>query len=355
MSQSPIHILGIGNLGKLLANSLRKAHPELPITLLFHRRNLLQEWDEAGRNIEIVRNGSPDKRSSFDHEFIDGDDKGVGEIANLIVTTKTHSTTRAMKPLVQRLGQRSTVLFCQNGLGTVDEVTNALFPKPESRPSYLAGIFNHGVYSTSTFSSVHAGLANAFIGPIAPDSAPSPTNLDTTIPTLAQHIIECPELSTTFVSPQDLLEIQFQKLVVNAVINPLTAILDCYNGELFQSADIRVLISLLISELSAVIIAILSSKTPTSTASIQEKFSPARLANVVNDVGARTAKNISSMRQDALAGRKTEIDYINGYIVRQGQRLGIPVPVNEKIEAFVRENRKVDKEGVLKAFEIVDQ
>jgi 2-dehydropantoate 2-reductase len=117
---SPVHILGIGNLGKFVAHSLRKTHPELPITLLFHRSTLLDEWNQAGRQIEIVTNGVSDKREGFKYEILGAEGKGSerGEaIENLIVSTKTHRTVEAMTPLHERLGKESTVVFCQNGIG----------------------------------------------------------------------------------------------------------------------------------------------------------------------------------------------------------------------------------------------
>jgi len=109
-----IHILGLGNLAKFLAHSLRKQHPTLPITLLFHRTSLTEEWERAGKSIEVVRKGVSDHQSGFDCEDVG---KGTGEIRNLILTTKTYGTVGALKPLRGRLGKGSTLLFVQNGIG----------------------------------------------------------------------------------------------------------------------------------------------------------------------------------------------------------------------------------------------
>jgi len=56
----------------------------------------------------------------------------------------------------------------------------------------------------------------------------------------------------------------------------------------------------------------------------------------VEAVCEATASNVSSMLQDVLAKRRTEIEYINGFIVRQGQELGIPVPVNTVLLDLVK-------------------
>ncbi|KAF2794799.1 2-dehydropantoate 2-reductase-like protein [Melanomma pulvis-pyrius CBS 109.77] len=343
-----IHILGIGNLGKLLAHSLRKSHPEIPITLLFHRPGLAEDWERAGRCIEIVRNGQPDRQGGF----LWGDVwKERGQIQNLILATKTYSTVQALRPLKDRLGSESTVLFLQNGIGTIDEVTSQVFPQTSSRPNYLAGIINHGIYTTSQFSSVHAGIANAVIGPLLSQfqSMPSTTSPESPTTFLAQKIVNCPILSTSFVSKQEFLHAQLQKLVINAVINPLTVIFDCFNGELFHSARICTLIDRIIAEVSVIIIAILSTTSQeqqTVGSPLLARFDPESLRTTVHAVGAKTAKNISSMRQDVLAGRRTEIDYINGWVIKTGAETGIECPVNARTVKLVKEGRGISEDEI---------
>lgn len=114
ITSKAIHILGLGNLGKLVAHSLRKSHPEKQISLLFHRESLAEEWGRSGRFIEIERNGVSDCLDGFGEEST----REGGAIHNLVVATKTHSTVQALLPLKDRLGSNSTILFVQNGMGT---------------------------------------------------------------------------------------------------------------------------------------------------------------------------------------------------------------------------------------------
>jgi 2-dehydropantoate 2-reductase len=55
----------------------------------------------------------------------------------------------------------------------------------------------------------------------------------------------------------------------------------------------------------------------------------------VKGVAKRTAQNRSSMLQDLMRGRRTEIDVINGVVVREGRRLGISTPVNATLSRLV--------------------
>ena len=76
---------------------------------------------------------------------------------------------------------------------------------------------------------------------------------------------------------------------------------------------------------------------PTTTS----RFSKESLEEVVLDVAAKTAKNTSSMLQDVRAGRATEIDYINGYIVKRGEEIGVDVRFNERLVEMVKEKRVI--------------
>jgi 2-dehydropantoate 2-reductase len=223
--------------------------------------------------------------------------------------------------------------------GTIDEVTSEVFPEQDQHPSYLTGVFNHGVYSTGPFSCVHAGIANAVIGPVDSHQARLTPSY------LAQSIIECPDLSTTLLSAPEILHAQLRKLTVNATINPLTAIYNCTNGELFEHASIREFIDSMLAEISAVIIAHLgtlpqhfkpsSETTDMSYLASYEMFSPEALKEEVYKAGKQTYKNISSMNQDVRAGRKTEIGYITGWITKRSEDLGLNSPFNETVEMVV--------------------
>jgi 2-dehydropantoate 2-reductase len=118
-------------------------------------------------------------------------------------------------------------------------------------------------------------------------------------------------------------EKQWLKLAINCVINPLTAIDNIENGQLLQQKY-----SIIIDKLLAEIISVANKEDII--------FSFDDLKNQVLDVAEKTAKNCSSMRSDILKKRKTEIDYINGYIANTAKKIGISVPEHEKLIQQVR-------------------
>jgi 2-dehydropantoate 2-reductase len=325
-TSAKIHILGVGNIGRLFAHALAKENDPPPISLLLHRGSLLQEWDKAGRAVELTTDAIPDRSGKYDVEVIPSrlEEQQGDIIKNLIVTTKTINTTSALSSIKNRLSSESTILFAQNGMGTMEEVTTEVFPEKSTRPSYLACVTNHGVYSQGPFRSVHAGRADVSIGrPI--DSNASQYLID--------KVVQASLLSATEVSPDELLQLQMEKLVCNAMINPLTVIFNCRNGELFTRGPIVKLMRGLLVEASQVIQARPELRADPNTAS---RFSPQNLDAKVVELAAKTGKNTSSMLQDFRAGRRTEIDYINGYIVSRGTEAGVDCENNEILVNMVK-------------------
>lgn len=102
------------------------------------------------------------------------------------------------------------------------------------------------------------------------------------------------------------------KLAINAVINPITAVQGCRNGALVEAAW-RDEIEALCHEIQAV-------------ATGLGRDLPADLAEQVRQVARMTADNDSSMRQDIEYGRPTEIEFINGYLIRRAFDLELTVP-----------------------------
>lgn len=229
----------------------------------------------------------------------------------------------------------------------------SLFDQTSLRPFLLAGIVNHGVYKTGQFSAEHIGIANMVMGSALANSNEDSSGLfQKSAAFLCRQILECPELITSLVSPQELLQTQLQKLSVNAVINPLSVIFDCFNGELFYNASIRSLIKALVFETSTVLRGILTSQNSIMDPVVKSRFSGNSLENHIQEIATKTAGNSSSMRQDMHAGRKTEIDYINGYIIAQGLALGIKCPLNLKLVQLVKEKKSVNESEIHDVFGI---
>lgn len=117
--------------------------------------------------------------------------------------------------------------------------------------------------------------------------------------------------------------VAWSKLVINAAINPLTAVMNIPNGDLATKPVLRELSAVLAHEVAAV----------TAAQSIPLTF--ADPAAAAFDVATRTAANLSSMLQDVRRGALTEIDAICGAVVRAGKATGVATPLNDAMLKLV--------------------
>jgi 2-dehydropantoate 2-reductase len=122
---------------------------------------------------------------------------------------------------------------------------------------------------------------------------------------------------------ENVLGLIWTKLIVNIGINALTAVTGLKNGRIADFPETEALMKAAVEEAHAV------ARGKGITLEIESPFEHTRA------IAVRTAENRSSMLQDILAKRTTEIAVINGAIVEEGERLGIPTPVNSVLTNLV--------------------
>jgi 2-dehydropantoate 2-reductase len=397
-----IHVLGMGNVGRFVAHSLRGIPNPPPVTLIFHSRDKLKEWNDSQKTLQVMTKGDTEMREGYEAELaiprskasvkentsqaenqerVPLDGESMEPIHSLIVCTKTPNVIQALSSVKHRLHKESVILFLQNGLGTAEEVTKELFPDRETRPHYMLGINSHGMHGTrdDPFTTVHAGFGTISLGilpherdrepapylpvdkfspysngkpieqthPVDPDPQtpqPTPPSVRWT-PNhryLLRTLLRMPVLGATAFSPPDLLQLQLEKLAVNCIINPLTVLLDARNGAVLYDYSHTRVMRLLLSEISLVIRSLPELQY---IPNVQQRFDPGRLETLVVGIANKTKDNISSMLADVRAGRQTEIDYINGWIVKRGEELGLRCALNYMLMHQVKgKARMISKE-----------
>lgn len=388
-----IHILGTGSVGKLVAHSLRGIANPPPVSLIFHRYKLLQAWEHGRKEIVLDTDGYRVARTGFDVELAvppkrehgvpvnqastsdePSDDLPPHEAAKalreetlderprqshpgdyaesndpihtLIVTVKAPYTISAISAVKHRILPTTTICFLQNGAGIIQDVNNALFPDPATRPNYIQGILTHGVNSpkpADPFFAIHAGHGTIALG-LLPRSPPSPTDnaaaedLQKSVqfaPTaryLLRTLTRTPVLAAVGLPPAELHQQQLEKLAINAVINPLTVVLDAPNGSLLYNYAMTRTMRLLLAEISLVLRSLPELR---GLPNVNTRFSAARLETLVVSVANSTRENVSSMLADVRSGRQTEVKWINGYIVRRGEELGVQCVCNYMLMQMV--------------------
>jgi 2-dehydropantoate 2-reductase len=220
----------------------------------------------------------------------------------LVVAVKSVDLAAALAGVASFLRPTTAVLLLQNGLGIRELALRALAGTAIRPDSVFTGIVAMGV----TF--IAPGRVRCFGGGIRVDPAFAATPFFPLLQGLPLRI----EAS------RDMRRDLWTKLLVNAVINPLSVLLQGHN-RLVAEARFDALKEPILAEGRAV-------------ASAEEVRLEVDAAFVNRFV---TSDNITSMLQDFRRGRPTEIDFINGAIAERGRWHGIATPVNEFVTALI--------------------
>ncbi|SDW53982.1 ketopantoate reductase family protein [Marinobacter mobilis] len=228
----------------------------------------------------------------------------------LLVTTKAADALPALERHITRLPRDIPVVLFQNGMGSQQRIA-ARWPE---RP-ILAAVTTEGANNPSAHLTIHAGRGQTSIGSLTP-------NAEHCLPTVVRHL----QNSRLRVFPEpEIHQRLWQKLIVNAGINPFTALLNCVNGDILAHPFYLQHIDPLCQELHQ-LMAREGLNSPSADA----------LRETIETVARATALNTSSMRADVLKNRPTEIDYINGYVASRGEALNLELATNRMLAERVR-------------------
>lgn len=131
---------------------------------------------------------------------------------------------------------------------------------------------------------------------------------------------------------KDIRRTKWEKMCWNCVFNPITVLLDDRVAKALDHSEMMGVIRQIVGEVAAI------------AATLKVPLPPDMAERVVK--ASQEIRDIhTSMYDDWKAGRQTEIDYLNGYIVAQGRKLGIPTPVNEALTAMIKAVTVQEKTG----------
>lgn len=286
------HLLGRGNMGVLAALYLERAGHE---PVFIH-----PDGDAITRRLHL-----PDSATPRTVHYPCVTPEASDRIRCLLLATKGPQTREALTPVISRLAPQATLLRLQNGLGTLDGLN-----LPWHLRRFEAVSFSGGWRQEDDH---HVVAENATL--MGDGSERPPDWFDS----LQGH---WPHLHWE----ADIELHQLMKLAVNAVINPLTAVHDCDNGALAENPELTREARDLAREVDAILTA-MRPDWPGHTGD--------RSLGVARD----TAANTSSMRSDFRRGRPTEIDFINGWLLRRAREMHVPAPLNEDLVNRIRQRQ----------------
>jgi 2-dehydropantoate 2-reductase len=278
-----IAIIGGGSIGLLFSYYLSSTYEVHLYTRTQRQADLINE-----EGIHIYKTGIKNTTRNVNANHIDN---WRGNEDLTIITVKQYQLANLI-PLLKERGSGS-FMFLQNGFGHIkllSELTHV--------PIFIGSV-EHGA-ARSDYNTVYCNGAGITRAAVFNGNSELLGELSASLASVFPVVIE-----------QDYHEMLIKKLVVNSVINPLTAILKVKNGELVHNPFYRGIFTALFEECATVL----------DLHNKEEYFQ-----NLVA-VCEKTAENQSSMYKDLENGRKTEIDAILGYLIEEAAKKNIKAPL----------------------------
>lgn len=292
MSSHPWFILGAGSIGCLWAARLQQSSGISP-TLIVRNQSLQPE-----KKVCLTLTQTDQTESTHAVNVATASDINC-PIHQLIVCTKAGDAQNAIESVRPLLAHNCDVLLLQNGMGSQQAITDS-FPEQ----NIWTGSTTDGAWMKDSMHVCHAGKGQTIVGSLSQRS-----------PELLLEKLE--NFPLKIIPNNNIEQVLWQKLAVNCAINGLTALYDCQNGQLLGN-DKKAQMDQLIDEF------ILTS------AEVNQSVSD-HLHEQVYEVCRVTAANHSSTCMDARLQRKTELAFINGYLLALAENTGVKLPAHQQL------------------------
>ena len=318
-----ILVVGAGALGGLVGARLSEAGEDVVLIEANPARARL--LNEAGLYLSEGSQGE----SHIPVRVATAVDEGLGPVDLVFIAVKSHQTEAAVSAALPVIGPETWVLSMQNGIGNADTIARTVSPR-----RILCGITYHSIQ--------HVGpnrlRYRQGIRPIqiAPFRGGVPLDL--------QALGACfrgAGLNTVIVESIDVAV--WQKLLHNAVVNPVSALTGLTCREMLDDDDLQQFMRALCAEIVAVMQA-----REIPVVNPEDPYEP------ILDSLRALGKNRPSMWQDLSRGFRTEVDAINGAIVREAERLGLAAPINWGMVRFVHSREREFLQRMERAHKVLE-
>jgi 2-dehydropantoate 2-reductase len=227
-----------------------------------------------------------------------------------IFTVKGYNTEFAAETILQFVEKGDVFMTLQNGVGNDLVISEVI---GEAQP-ILAGVTSNGITFEGSGHIIHAGRGETVIGAVDRE--------DDEIAKIIADLFNEAGIGTRVT--RNICGEVWAKLIVNAAINPLTAITGLRNGGVLDVPELMETVKGVVSEVKATALA--------NNIRLPDCDPLEKTIGVLKN----TAQNKSSMLQDIERKRRTEIDSINGAVVRYAESAGLRVPLNRSVTALVK-------------------
>lgn len=288
-----VGIIGAGSIGLLFAAYISKV---LEVTIYTRTPKQAAEINKNGIMLKVRREQTVSSVKALSVS------KWTGVEDLTIITVKQYQLQTIIEQINQLPLIPNNLLFLQNGMAHLKQLKTIPFTNT------FVGSVEHGALKENSFTVSHNGEGTTNIAVFKGDSS------------FLEEFLYLAPLDFPLAMKEDYYKMLLDKLIVNAVINPLTAILQVKNGELIKNQHYFHVVKNLFSEIASIL----------NLKNIEEQQQ--RIIDICNN----TSDNRSSMLKDIEANRKTEVDAILGFILEEAQNKDIQSPQIESLYYLIK-------------------
>jgi len=292
-----IGIVGAGAIGTLFGYKLAANND---VSMLEIRRDVVEAINRGGLRLE----GGEARKVTATSES-----RELYNVGALFIFVRATDTLRALRVFAGELNPSAAIVSLQNGIGNEEAIKTAL-------GGHIALVLGATTESSVLIEPGHArpiGEGQTIVG----SGGASPETCNRISRLLDESGIRA---STTY----DIRPHLWGKLIANAAINPVAALLDRPNGVVLDDPN------------ASEIARSLAQEAATVAAAVRIALPFSDPWSYVRTIVEQTADLRNSMVTDLNGGTKTEIDFINGAVVATGRRAAVPTPYNETIVRLVK-------------------
>ncbi len=303
-----IAVVGLGALGIAFATFLKNSgNTVFGIT----KEKYLKNFE---KNTVRVKGIWGDHTANLDGIY--SDPSQIKENINLVIlTVKSYDTEKALNQIKPIVGKETLILIAQNGYGNYEKAVE-IFGKDKVLLSRV--IFGSKVVDKNSVE-ITVSADDVRIGD------PSKTIPEKKVLNIVETIRKS-GIPTSFAS--DVYQILWDKILYNCALNPLGALLECSYGDLAENKYTRQIMESIIKEIFLV--------TKANDIKLRWENPEEYIKHFYQNLIPPTKKHFPSMFYDLKSGKKTEIDALNGAIIKLAQKKGIKAQTNETITLLIK-------------------
>ncbi len=225
----------------------------------------------------------------------------------IVLATKAYDAPSAINKLLEIYPGGKLIITLQNGIGTYEYIVERVDPR-----FVIPMVLTYGAIKLDVCKARLGGVGQVYLGS---------SYVNKEVLEMLRMDLELGGVNAKIVN--NIEGYRWLKTLVNAGINPVTSIFDAPNKIIIENRGAWELAKSVVEE-GIEVVDKMGVKLPEDP------------IDAMKTIARETGENISSMLQDIRGGRKTEIDYINGAIIRYGKKYGVKTPINELLVRLIR-------------------